>query len=125
VQLIEEEDMRGLLMIGGIEVFLPFARGEAEVCVADGATTTEEQSTETVKEELEQVFETAQEEPEGENEHFEECLNAFIQEAKEAIASKMTSKEVEEEDEHSEEWLNIFSQEAEKTATGEFAAEEE
>jgi hypothetical protein len=41
VQLTEEEDQLGLLMIGGIEVFLPFAQEEVEICVA-GAATTEE-----------------------------------------------------------------------------------
>jgi hypothetical protein len=61
---------------------------------------------------------------EEENEHSEECLNAFSQEDEEAIALKLTTEEVEEDDEHSEEWLNIFSQEAEKTATWEFAAAE-
>jgi hypothetical protein len=35
VQLTEEEDMRDLLMIGGIGVFLPFSQEEAEVCVAE------------------------------------------------------------------------------------------
>jgi hypothetical protein len=45
--------MRDLLMIGGIHVFLPFAQEEAEVCVADDASTTEELSVVTVKEELE------------------------------------------------------------------------
>jgi hypothetical protein len=37
VQLTKEEDLRDLLMIGGIQIFLPFGQGEAEVCVADGA----------------------------------------------------------------------------------------
>jgi hypothetical protein len=60
VQLTEEEDLRSLLMIGGIGVFLPLAQEEAEICVA-GAATTEEQSAETVKEELEQTLEAAQE----------------------------------------------------------------
>jgi hypothetical protein len=31
MQLTEEEDMRDLLMIGGIRVFLPFSQEEAEV----------------------------------------------------------------------------------------------
>jgi hypothetical protein len=125
VQLIEEEDLRDLLMIGGIGVFLPFAQEEAEVCIAD-ATTTEEQSAETVKEEVEQMFETAQAEAdEGENEHSEEWLITFSQEAKRAVALELTAEEAKGEDEHSEEWLNIFSQEAEKTATWEFAEEKE
>jgi hypothetical protein len=124
VQLTEEEDLRSLMMIGGIEIFLPLAQEEEEICVV-GATTTEEQSAETVKEELEQVLETAPEAYEEENEHSEECLNAFNQEAEEAVALKLTAEEAEEDDEHSEEWLSIFSQETEKTATWEFATEEE
>jgi hypothetical protein len=55
VQLTEEEDLRNLLMIGGIEIFLPLAQEEAEICVADAATT-EGQLAETVREELEQIL---------------------------------------------------------------------
>jgi hypothetical protein len=43
MQLTKEEDRRNLLMIGGIQIFLPFAQEEAEICVAD-ATTTEERT---------------------------------------------------------------------------------
>jgi hypothetical protein len=126
---IREDNLRSLMMIGGIGIFLSFAREEAEICVADAATV-EEQSAVTVKEELEQVFETAQAEAEAgdeENEHSEEWLNAFSQEGerKEVVALKLTAKEAEEDDEHSEEWLSIFGQETEKTATWEFAAAEE
>jgi hypothetical protein len=35
MQLIEEEDQRNLLMIGGIEIFLPFVKEEARSCVAE------------------------------------------------------------------------------------------
>jgi hypothetical protein len=123
VQLTKEEDLRSLLMIGGIGNIPTTCPEEAEICVADAATT-EEQSAETVREEeLEQIFEAAQEGEE--NEHSEEWLNAFSQEAEEAVALKLTAEEAEEDDEHSEEWLNIFSQETEKTATWEFAEEEE
>jgi hypothetical protein len=38
-----EEDQDGILMIGGIGIFLPFAQEEAENCIADAATA-EEQS---------------------------------------------------------------------------------
>jgi hypothetical protein len=115
-------DLRSLMMIGGIEIFLPLAQEEAEIWVADAATT-EEQLTATVREEgLEQISEAAQ--AGEENEHSEEWLNIFSQEAEEA-ALKLTVEEAGEDDEHSEEWLNIFSQETEKTATWEFAAEEE
>jgi hypothetical protein len=67
------------MMIGGIQIFLPHSPEEAKVYVADeAATTRERQPAETVKEELEQVFETAQAEEE-ENEHSEEWLNTFSQ----------------------------------------------
>jgi hypothetical protein len=56
---------------------------------------------------LEQISEVAQDREE--NEHSEEWLNIFYQEAEEAIALKMTTKEEKEDDDHSEEWLNIFS----------------
>jgi hypothetical protein len=49
---LTEEDLRNLLMIGGIKIFLPLAQEEVEICVACAAVA-EEQSTETVKEELE------------------------------------------------------------------------
>jgi hypothetical protein len=103
-QLTEDDNLRSLMMIGGIGLFLPFAEKEAEICVAYGATTTEEQSAETVREELEQVFETTQvEEAEEENEHSEECPNAFSQEAERVVALELTAKEAEGEDEHYEE----------------------
>jgi hypothetical protein len=78
MQLTEEEDMRDLLMIGGIEVFLPLAQEEAKIYVADGAATAAEQSVVTVRkeEELEQTLEAAQANEE-ENENSEECLNIF------------------------------------------------
>jgi hypothetical protein len=59
VQLTKEEDLRDLLMIGGIGIFLPLSLEEAEVCIAD-ATTAEEQSAVTIrKEELEKTLEAA------------------------------------------------------------------
>jgi hypothetical protein len=39
MQLIEEEYMRDILMIGGIGVFLPFSQGEAEFYVVTQAVT--------------------------------------------------------------------------------------
>jgi hypothetical protein len=48
-QLIEKEDQKSILMIGGIKVFLPYSPVEARVCVANAATT-EGQPTVTVKE---------------------------------------------------------------------------
>jgi hypothetical protein len=71
MQLTEEENQNSILMIGGIEIFLPFSQGKAEVCVADievATTEAERQPAVTVKEALEQVLETAQTE-EGDDEH--------------------------------------------------------
>jgi hypothetical protein len=50
MQLTKEEDQDNILMIGGIGVFLPLSQEETKIWVAD-ATTTEKQSTETVREE--------------------------------------------------------------------------
>jgi hypothetical protein len=120
----EEEDQDNILMIWGIGVFLPLSQEEVEICVA-GAATIEEQSAETIKEELEQVFETTQVEADkGENENSEELLITLSQEVERVVALELTKKEAEGEDEHSEEWLNIFNQEDEETATWEFAEEE-
>jgi hypothetical protein len=104
---IQEDDLRSLIMIGGIKIFLPLAQEEAENCVADAATT-EEQPVATIKEKgLEQISEVSQ--AGEENEHSKECLNAFSQEAEEAIALKLTAEEAGEENEHSKECLNAFS----------------
>jgi hypothetical protein len=95
MQLTKEEDLRNLLMIGGIQIFLPLSLEEAKVCVADEATTSRErQLAETVKEELEQVFETAQ--VEKEDEHSKEWPNTFSQEAKKTIAFELAEEEEEE-----------------------------
>jgi hypothetical protein len=122
---MEEEDRDNIMMIGGIQIFLPLAQEEVEIYVADGAATAEEQSAETVRKEegLEQTLEAAQADEE-ENEHSEEWINIFSQKAEEVVALKLTAEEAGEDDEHSEEWLRIFSQETEKTATWEFAAGE-
>jgi hypothetical protein len=69
------------------------------------------------------MVETAQAEADKEeNEHSEEWLTTFSQEAKRVVALKLTTEEGEEEgeNEHSEEWLDIFSQGAEEIATWEF-----
>jgi hypothetical protein len=36
--IIEEEDQRSVMAIGGVEIFLPSNQGEASICVADVAT---------------------------------------------------------------------------------------
>jgi hypothetical protein len=54
MQLTEKEDRRNILMIGGIEIFLPLIPEEAEIYVAEETTTTiEGQIALNFKEELE------------------------------------------------------------------------
>jgi hypothetical protein len=132
MQLTEEEEHQdGILMIGGIGIFLPSAQEEAEFSVADAATTEEQsQLTMTVQDKLVQVVQTAQAEERKEKERSGERLDDFSQgvEREEAVALKLTAEEeteAEGEDEHSEEWLSIFSQEAEKNATWEATEAEE
>jgi hypothetical protein len=79
MQLTEEEDQNDILMTGGIEIFLPSSQEEAESCIA-GAATAKEQSSGTVKEELEQTLEASQAEAE----------------AKEDVALKLAAKEAKE-----------------------------
>jgi len=75
---IREDNLRSLMMIGGIGIFLSFSREEAEICVVDAATT-EEQSAVTVREEeeLEQTLE-ADEEDMGNHSDFPMCRK-FLQ----------------------------------------------
>ena len=59
VQLTKEEDLRDLLMIGGIGIFLPLSLEKAEVCIAN-VEIVEDQSVVTIrKEELEKTLEAA------------------------------------------------------------------
>jgi hypothetical protein len=102
VQLNENEDMRDLLMIGGIGVFLPFSQEEGEIYVV-GAPIVVEQSAVTVRKEerLEQTLEATQAEAEAdeeENERSEEWLNDFGQgdKKKEVVALKLAVKEAKE-----------------------------
>ena len=68
-ELMEKEDQKSILMIGGIEIFLPLRSVEVRACITEGATV-EGQLVETVMgEESEQMLEAAQEER---KEHFEE-----------------------------------------------------
>jgi hypothetical protein len=52
--ITEEEDHRSVLVIGGIEIFLPRSKGEASICVADA--TTKGQQVETVIDAEEQTL---------------------------------------------------------------------
>jgi hypothetical protein len=127
MQLTEEEGQNDILMVGGIQVFLPSAQEGAENSVADIAAAAEQSPQEmTVRKErkLEQVSETAQVDEEK-NECSEEQLNKFSQQAERAAAFELTAKETEEGNEHFKEWLDIFSTGAEETAMWGFAAENE
>jgi hypothetical protein len=98
---IIEEDQKGILMIGGIQIFLPYSPVEVNVCVADATIATEGQPTETVKEEEEEGEKTLMSIPAEEKEHSEEWLKIFSQEAEKetAAALKLTTEEEEEEEE--------------------------
>jgi hypothetical protein len=115
--------MRNLLMIGGIEIFLPLAQRRQKSVLQMQQQQKNSQLRLSGKRSWSRYLKLPKQK--RENEHSEEWLNAFSQEAEEAVALKLTAEEAEEDDEHSEEWLNIFSQETEKTATWEFAEEEE
>jgi hypothetical protein len=93
-QLTEKEDQKRILMIGGIETFIPLSSFEASVCVVDVATT-KRQPMMTTKE-IEQTLMFAQ--GEG-DEHSEEWLKIFSQEAgKEITAAWELATEEEEEE---------------------------
>jgi len=77
-QMTEEKDQKDILIIGGIQIFLPGSPVEVRVCVVDVAAI-ERQLVETVKEEeeLEKISNASQAE-EG-NDHSEEWLKFFSQ----------------------------------------------
>jgi hypothetical protein len=94
--MIKEEDQKSILMIGGIQIFLPHRPEEVGVCVAD--TTVEGQPILTVKEEeaLEQMLKTAQAKK---DEHSEKWLKIFSREAEmeKTAALELAAEEAEEE----------------------------
>jgi hypothetical protein len=95
-ELTKEENMENILMIGRIKIFLPFAQGKAEICVADEATTAEEELpivTVKKKEKLEQTLEVAQAE---DDENSEEWLDTFSQVAERTAAFELAKEEEEE-----------------------------
>jgi hypothetical protein len=93
---LTEEDQESILMIGGIQIFLPLSPVEVRACVAEAA---ERQPAETVNEEggLEQMLEASQAE-EG-DEHSEEWLKIFSQEAEKekTAALELAAEEAKEE----------------------------
>jgi hypothetical protein len=95
----EEEHQDGILMIGGVSIFLPSAQEEAENSVVHAAIAEQSQLEMTVEEEeLEQASGTAQADEEK-NECSEEQLNKFSQQAERAAAFGLTAKDEAEVDE--------------------------
>jgi hypothetical protein len=108
-QLIEKEDQKSILMIGGIKVFLPSSRVEADA-QDEGAAEEEGQPTETVtKEELGQTSGDTPAEGE-EDEHSEEWLKDFSQvaETKTPATLKLRTEE-----EHADKMLTPWEMELE------------
>jgi hypothetical protein len=102
------EGQEDILMIGGIEVFLPLSLVEARACIAEVATVGEGQLALTVieGEEVEQISEATQAE-EG-KEHSEEWLKIFIQETKrEKTAALELATEEEEEEENNMDFTDL------------------
>jgi hypothetical protein len=75
-----EKDQRCILIIGGIEVFLPSSPVEANTCVAD-ETSEKGQPTVTIMEEEENMEQTLMFSPTEGYENLEEWLKIFSQEA--------------------------------------------
>ena len=67
--ITKEEDHRSVLVIGGIEIFLPRSKGEASICVADA--TIGGQQVEIIMEEKEKILKSS---PIEEEEHLVESL---------------------------------------------------
>jgi hypothetical protein len=102
-----EEDQKSILMIGGIEVFLPHRLDKVKNCVAD-ATTTEGQLVVTIREK-EEPKQTSKSAP-AEEEHSTEMLKMFIQEAEQEIT---TTLEAAAEEEHEDKMLTPWEMELE------------
>jgi hypothetical protein len=100
MQLTKKEDQRNLLMIGGIQIFLLHIPVEVRICVVDERVTIVEGqlALTIVKEELEQVLEAAQ--AEEEDEHSNEWLNTFSQEAEKTAALELAEEKEEEEEDN-------------------------
>jgi len=92
-ELTEEKYQKDILIIGGIQIFLPLSPVEERVYVAD-ATIGKIQPTVIVRE-MEQTSKAAQVE---EDEHSEEWLNIFIQEAEKTAALEIAIEKEEEVD---------------------------
>jgi hypothetical protein len=86
----EEEDQTNILIIGGVEIFLPSSQGKAITGVSYAI---ERQTVETVMEEKEQILKSVP--TEGE-EHSIESLDIFSQEAKQEMTAALKSTAEEE-----------------------------
>jgi hypothetical protein len=106
-QLIEKEDKKSILMIGGIEVFLPHRLAKVKNCVADVATT-EGQRVVTVREK-EEPEQTLKYTP-AEEEHSAEMLKIFSQEVEQGIT---TALEAVAEEENADKMLTPWEMELE------------
>jgi hypothetical protein len=102
----DREGIRNLLIIGGIEVFLPIAKLRPGKMLHD-TTTTEGQPTMTVKEE-EEMGQTSEPDPAEEEEHSTEMLEIFSQEAEQGITTTPVAEE-----EHADKMLTPWEMELE------------
>jgi hypothetical protein len=87
----KEDDQRDVLIIAGVEIFLPSGRGEANTYVADA---TGRQQAESVKEDKEHILMSVP--MEGE-EHSTKPLDFFIQEDEQEMTAALESEAEEEE----------------------------
>jgi hypothetical protein len=106
--MIEKEDQKCLLVIGGIEVFLPHCPAEERNCM-DDTTTEEGQPAMTVKEE-EEMGQTSEPDPAKEEEHSVEMLEIFSLEVEQGIT---TALEFVVEEEHADKMLTPWEMELE------------
>jgi hypothetical protein len=90
------ENQKRIMIIGGIEVFLPSNPVEARACVADAATTGGEPEETVMEEEMEKTLMFSQE---AEDEHSTKWLKSFSQEARQEITTILEAAEEEEEEE--------------------------
>jgi hypothetical protein len=117
-QLIEKEDQKSILMIGGIKLFMPYSPVEASVCVSNVATAEiqlvvtvmmkEKMSGDTQEEE--EMGQTSEPDPAEEEENSTEMLKIFNQEAEQGIT---TALEVVAEEEHVDKMLTPWEMDLE------------
>jgi hypothetical protein len=124
--ITKEEDQRSILVIGGVEIFLPSSQGEASTDIADA---TEGQQVETVMEKEEQILKSVPTE-----EHPVELLTQWEMELK-ALEDWLGNPEPEggfqeiampeETYQHEEKWKEVGFEPTQAELTGENLSEEE